>query len=272
VGEEVLAGTYYLREHPIIILFNSGASHGFMSLSCAQKTILSLEKMEVPYLILTPGGRVAVDRMVYKIPLELVGQIFPTNLHILEGQGIDIILGMRWMKMHMTLLDIFAHLVHLDSPMNGKVTLHLPAVVHLHASIHTTIVKSLGEMHMVLKYPDVFLGEFLGRPPDRGVKFKIELQPGTTPISKRPYRMPPNEMAELKIQLKKLLDKGYIQPSSSPWDCSTLFVKKKDHSLWLCVDYQPLNEVTIKNKYPLPHIDLLFDQLVGTKVFSMVDL
>jgi hypothetical protein len=84
--------------------------------------------------------------------------------------------------------------------------------------------------------------------------------------------MTPKELAELKIQLKELLDKGYIHPSSSSWGCSTLFVKKKDQSLRLCVDYRPLNVVTIKNKYPLPRIDILFDQLAGAKVFSKVDL
>jgi len=84
------------------------------------------------------------------------------------------------------------------------------------------------------------------------VEFTIELQPGTAPISRRPYQMPPNELAELKKQLQELLDKGYIRPSTSPWGCPALFVKKKDESLRLCVDYRLLNAVTIKNKYPLP--------------------
>jgi hypothetical protein len=84
--------------------------------------------------------------------------------------------------------------------------------------------------------------------------------------------MTPKELAELKVQLKELLDKGYIHPSSSAWGCPTLFVKKKDQSLRLCVHYRPLNDVTIKNKYPLPYIDILFDQLAGAKVFSKVDL
>jgi hypothetical protein len=84
--------------------------------------------------------------------------------------------------------------------------------------------------------------------------------------------MPPNELAELKIQLQDLLDKGFIRPSASPWGCPALFVKKKDNSLRLCVDYRPLNAVTIKNKYPLPRIDILFDQLAGAKVFSKIDL
>jgi hypothetical protein len=124
----------------------------------------------------------------------------------------------------------------------------------------------------VCEYPDVFPNELPGMPPDRDVEFVIELQPGTAPISKRPYRMPPKELAELKTQLQELLDKGYIHPSSSPWGCPALFVKKKDGSLRMCVDYRPLNAVTIKNKYPLPRINVLFDQLARAKVFSKIDL
>jgi hypothetical protein len=135
-----------------------------------------------------------------------------------------------------------------------------------------TIISPLDEIPVVCEYPGVFPDELSGVPPDRDVEFVIELQPGTAPISKRPYRMPPKELAELKTQLQELLDKGYIRPSSSPWGCPALFVKKKDGSLRMCVDYRPLNAVTIKNKYPLPRIDVLFDQLGGAKVFSKIDL
>ena len=100
---------------------------------------------------------------------------------------------------------------------------------------------TLYDIPLVCEFLDVFLDELLGLPPDRDVEFKIELVPGTAPNSRRPYRMPPNELAELKIQLQELLDKGLIQPSSSPWGCPTLFVKKKDKSLRMCVDYRPLN-------------------------------
>jgi hypothetical protein len=144
---------------------------------------------------------------------------------------------MKWMKMHKALLDISAHLVHLDSPMNGKVSLHLSVMTHLEASVHNPIAKSLKEIPIVQEYPDVFPNELQGMPPDRAIEFKIELQHGTAPISKRPYRMPPNELVELNSQLQELLDMGYILPSSSPWGCSALFVKKKDHSLRLCIDY-----------------------------------
>ena len=98
----------------------------------------------------------------------------------------------------------------------------------------------------------MFPDDLPGMPPKRAIEFKIELQPGTTPIAKAPYKMSPVEMKELKIQLHGLLDKGHIHPSTSPWGCSALFVEKKDKELCLCVDYQPLNAVTIKNKYPLP--------------------
>ena len=95
---------------------------------------------------------------------------------------------------------------------------------------------------------------------------------GTAPISKRPYRMPSNELKELKVQLRILLDKGFFHLSFSPWGCPALFVKKKDDSLRMCVDYRPLNEVTVKNEYPLPRIDILFDQLSRAHYFSKIDL
>jgi hypothetical protein len=114
----------------------------------------------------------------------------------------------------------------------------------------------------------VFPGDLPGMPPERA----IELHPGTTLIAKSPYQMTRVELAELKIQLQELLDKGYIHPSSSPWGCPALFARKKDEALRQSVYYRPLNAITIKNKYPLSQIDLLFDQLAGAQVFSKIDL
>jgi hypothetical protein len=124
----------------------------------------------------------------------------------------------------------------------------------------------------VCEFSDVFPKDLPGLPPERDVEFLIELKSDTVPISRRSYRMPPNELAELKMQLQDLLEKRFIRPSSSPWGCPAIFVKKKDQALRMCVDYRPLNEVTIKNKYPLPRIDILFDQLTGARVFSKIDL
>jgi hypothetical protein len=139
-------------------------------------------------------------------------------------------------------------------------------------SVHHTAAQNLEDILVACEFPDVFPEDLPDMPPDRDVEFIIELQSGTTPISKRPYKMTPKELAELKVQLNELLDKRYIRPISSPWGCLALFVKKKDQFLRLCVDYRPLNTITVKNKYPLPRIDILFDQLAGARVFSNIDL
>jgi hypothetical protein len=272
MGEEVLAGTFFLNERPIVILFDSGVSHDFMSSTCAKKARLTLMALGVPYVISTPRGRVDADRIVQKVPLDLSGWAFETDLIVLSGQGIDVILGMSWMKWHRAVLDISARLVHLNSPVYGKVTLHLPAISRIKASLHHVVERRLEDIHVLREFSDVFPDNLPGMPPERAIEFKIELQPGTTPISKTPYKMSREELAELKIQLKDLLDKGFIRPSSSPWCYSALFVSKKDKCLCLCVDYRPLNAVTIKNKYSLPRIDILFDQLTGAQVFSKIDL
>jgi hypothetical protein len=125
---------------------------------------------------------------------------------------------------------------------------------------------------VVEEFMDVFPEELPGMLPEREVEFYIDLIPGTAPIAKRPYRMAPTELTELKLQITDLQQKGYIHPISSPWGAPVLFVSKKDGSMRMCIDYRSLNEVTIKNKYPLPRIDDLFDQLQGAKYFSKIDL
>jgi len=125
---------------------------------------------------------------------------------------------------------------------------------------------------VVNEFLDVFLNELLGMPPDRDTEFIIELLPDIAPIAKRPYRMGVNELEELKKQIKELQDKGFIRPSSSPWGAPVIFVDKKYDSQRMCVDYRSLNEVTIKNKYPLLMTDDLLDQLRGASVFSKIDL
>jgi hypothetical protein len=137
----------------------------------------------------------------------------------------------------------------------------------LPVAANVEVSPDLTSIPVVCEFPYVFPDDLPGLPPDRDVEFTIELEPGTAPISWRPYRMAPNELSEMKKQLEELRNKGFIRPSSSPWGCPAIFVKKKDGTLRMCVDYRPLNAVTIKNKYPLPRIDALFDQLAGEKVF-----
>ena len=147
-------------------------------------------------------------------------------------------------------------------------------VGYLASIMETTkkVATKLADVRGVCKFPDVFPEELPGLPPDQKIEFEIELLPGTAPISKAPYRMAPAELKVLKQQLQELLDKKFIRPSYLPWGASVLFVKKKDGSMRMCIDYRELNKVTIKNKYPLPRIDDLFNQLKGTIVFSKIDL
>ncbi|WVZ58419.1 hypothetical protein U9M48_008695, partial [Paspalum notatum var. saurae] len=193
---------------------------------------------------------------------------------VLPNQGIDIILGMDWMKEHNVLLDITSRTVQMKSSKSGKVMhIHLPSHRRSPPTVNATEAQLIKKIPVVSNFLDVFPEELPGLPPDRNVEFAIELVPGTAPVSKRPYRMAPDELKELKTQLQEQLDKGFIRPSSSPWGCPALFVEKKDQGgKRLCVDYRPLNTVTVKNKYPLPHIDILFDQLGGATVFSKIDL
>jgi hypothetical protein len=129
----------------------------------------------------------------------------------------DVILGMEWMTQHKVILDISDRVVEFNSPTVGHTTLYLPFKDGTDSCAYVTIISSLDEIPVVCEYPDVFRDELSGMPPDRDVEFVMELQPGTAPISKRPYRMPPKELAKLKTQLQELLDKGYIRPSLKPF-------------------------------------------------------
>ena len=131
---------------------------------------------------------------------------------------------------------------------------------------------NLDNIPVIKDFPDVFPEELPGAPPEREVDLSIEVVQGTTPISKAPYRMAPTKLKELKTQLQELLDKGFIRPSVSPWGAPVLFVKKKDGTLRMCIDHRKINKVTVKNKYLLPRIEDLFDQLKRASVFSKIDL
>ena len=130
----------------------------------------------------------------------------------------------------------------------------------------------LEDILVVREFSDVFPEDLPGIPPGREIDFQIELALGIEPISKASYRMAPLELKEFKVQMEEVVSKGFVRLSTSPWGAPFLFVKKKDGSLRLCIDYRELNKVTIRNQYPLPRIDYLFDQLQGARVFSKIDL
>ena len=207
---------------------------------------------------------------------------------------LDVILGIDWLSRHRAIVNCYNWEVIFE--MSGKekvvfcgeqqaVPSYLVSAVTAfrlinegctaylaHVIDSSQSVRELNDLSAVSEFPDVFSEELPGLPPDREIEFTIDVAPGVAPISIPPYLMAPLELQELKKQLQELLDKGLIRPSVSPWGAPVLFVKKKDGTLRLCIDYRKLNQVTVKNKYPLLIIDDLFDQLQGVGIFSKIDL
>jgi hypothetical protein len=251
-----MTGTFTLHHHPAIILFDSSATHSFISIRFGTKIGLDFYPTNGTYMITTPGGRIASNQICRNVPIQMGSTLIRTALISLNLEGMDILLGMDWMTRHRVSLDTFSRIVEINSLEYGHTILHLPQQEYISSCVYATEGMKLEDIPIVYEYPDVFPDELPRMPPDRDVEFVIELQPSTTPISKRPYRMPPNELAELKIQVQELLDKGYTRPSASPWGCPALFVKKKDNSLRLCVDYRPLNAVILR-------ISTLFPALIS---------
>jgi hypothetical protein len=195
----------------------------------------------------------------------------------LESKEIDIILGMDWLGKHKVLIDCARKSVKLTTPDGKELEFIAEPVVTAKGIANRVKLNQLdasqgSEVPVVNEFPDVFPEELPGMPPNQDIEFVIELKPGTMPIYKTPFRMTTPELAELKEHIRELVEKGFIHPSSSPWGAPVIFVLKKDGTQRLCVDYRALNEVTVKNKYPLPRIDDLLDQLRGARVFSKIDL
>jgi hypothetical protein len=189
----------------------------------------------------------------------------------LESNGIDVILGMDWLSKHKVLIDCTKKSVKLTIPDGKELEFVAESIVIAKSVANRAKVNQMDSSQgpvvpVVSKFSDVFPEELPGMPPDRDIEFMIDLMTGTAPIYKSPYRMVTLELAELKEHIKELLEKGFIHPSSSPWGAPMIFVLKKYGTQRLCVDYHALNEVTVKNKYPLPRINDLFDQLCGVCV------
>jgi hypothetical protein len=272
-GEPIMMGTFLVANHPAVILFDFGASRTFISKKFVEKHCIPSTESREGFIIHSSGGQIFTKEVVFHVPVTLAEREFPTNMIVLKCQDIDVILGMNWLAQHKAILNTDLRTIKLSHGHEEVLlSIHVAVPAKPFGWVYEAIIPEIQDIPVVCEFPDVFLKDLPVLPPERDVEFVIELKPGTAPISRRSYRMPPNELAELKTQLQDLLEKGFIRPSSSPWGCPTIFVKKKDQTLRMCVDYRPLNEVTIKNKYPLPRIDILFDQLTRARVFSKIDL
>jgi hypothetical protein len=184
---------------------------------------------------------------------------------------------MDWLSKHKVLIDCAKKYVKLTTPNGKKLEFVIEPVVTAKGVANCVKVNQMDasqvpEVLVVSEFSNFFPEELPGLPPDHDIEFVIELMPGTALIYKSPYRMATPELAELKEHIKEFLEKGFVHPSSSSWGAPVIFVLKKDSTQRLCVDYRTLNEVTVKNKYPLRKIDDMFDQLRGACVFSKINL
>jgi hypothetical protein len=209
------------------------------------------------------GGRTQTDRFCPYSRVQISGIEFPFDLIVMGTRDVTIyvILGMNWLTKYQASLSCDKRTVKLVSLSGEEVLVELVLSGVRKGSCHQITahieeIEPWEAIKVVSEFPDVFLEDLPGMPPERKVEFAIELIPGTAPISKRAYWVSEPELVELKKQIDKLLEKGYIRPSTSPWAAPVLFVEKKDGTKRMCIDYRSLNEVTIKNKYPYPELKI----------------
>jgi hypothetical protein len=273
-------------------LFDYGASFSFVSKNFVSCANLSVQRMGHPIMVSSAKGSLSSCSVCSSCSGVLADEIFSANLVVISLESFDVILGMDWLTQYRAVISCFWKTVSLQTPSGREVvflrstpkyTLSLLSQLLLDRRtrksgilfsmmMESEAVFRVQDICVVCDYADVFPVELPGIPPECDATFEIKLIPGTQPIHKAPYMMAPKEQVELKQQLDDLLVKGFIRPSRSPWAFPVLFVEKKDKSKRSYVDYRALNQVTIKNKYPLPHIDVLFEQLRGAQVFSKIDL
>jgi hypothetical protein len=270
---DVVIGMFFINDTSAIVQFDSGASHYFISDAYVEKHNLPLALLKCQMIVSSLRGDMHTRQLCLKVNLKIRGVDFIANLIVFESKGIDIILEMDWLSKHKVLINCVKKYVKLTTPDGKELEFIVEPVVTTKGVASCAKVNQLDasqgpEVPVVSEFPNVFLEELPGMPPDRGIEFVIELMLSIAPIYKSPYRMATLQLAELKENIKELLEKGFIRPSSSPWGAPMIFVLKKDGTQRLCMDYRALNEVTVKNKYPLPRIDDMFDQLCGVCVFS----
>jgi hypothetical protein len=269
---DVVYGMFLINSIPASVLFDSGASHSFITKSFVEKHNRLNYPLKKKLLIRSPGGELTASHSCPQTKIEIRGLSFLVELIILESSGINVILVIDYLTKYDGVISCAKRMVTLTRTQGERIEVNVSMPATAEAMVNQLEEKSLENVRIVCEYPDIFPEELPGIPSDRDIEFSIELLPGSAPISKRAYRMDVKDLIELKKQIEELLEKGFIRPSLSPWGAPILFVNKKDGSRRMCVDYRSLNKVTIKNKYLLPWIEDMFDQMRGAIVFSKIDL
>ncbi|KAJ0870844.1 putative nucleotidyltransferase, Ribonuclease H [Helianthus annuus] len=291
----VVTGTFPVNQRYASVLFDTGADFSFVSLEFKNMLGLAASKLDIPYSIeLANGKLVEANEVIRGCVIELGEREFALDLLPVQLGSFDVVVGMDWLSSNKAKIVCHEKVVRIPTEDGETIVVHgekretpLRIISFLKARkclqkgcvaflAHIVDKKAaepkIEDIPVVREYPEVFPEDLPGLPPQRQVEFRIDLVPGAAPVAKAPYRLAPSEMQELSTQLQELLDKGFIPPSFSPWGAPVLFVKKKDGSFRMCIDYRELNKLTIKNRYPLPRIDDLFDQLQGSSFYSKIDL
>jgi hypothetical protein len=196
-GVPIMTGIFSVFNQPALILFDSGASHSFISQKFSAKCQLPFYHAKGSFMIATPGGKIATNQLDRNVPISMGSRIFKTTLLILRLEGMDISLGADWMTQHRVVLDVAVRAMEIRSPTSEDLVLYLPHQGSTQSCAFAMMKSPVKKILVVYEYADVFPDELPGMPTDRNIEFAIELQSGMAPISKRPYRMPPSELAEL---------------------------------------------------------------------------
>ncbi|GKB20143.1 putative reverse transcriptase domain-containing protein [Tanacetum coccineum] len=290
---KVVTGTFLLNNRYATALFDSGANKIFVSTNFSTLINIKPVKLDTIYEVeLADEKVVSTNNVLIGCTLNLLNHSFPIDLMVIELGSFDIIIGMDWLSRYDAAIlcgekkvRILLEGKTLVIEGNGnnsrlKIVTCIKAKKYIEKGCELFLAqvteqelkkKRLEDVPVIRDFPEVFPEDLPGLPPPRQVEFRIDLIPGAAPVARAPYRLAPSKMKELSKQLQELLEKGFIRPSSLPWGALVLFVKKKDGSFRRCIDYRELNKLTIKNRYPLPRIDDLFDQLQGSSVYSKID-
>ncbi|GJV68350.1 putative reverse transcriptase domain-containing protein [Tanacetum coccineum] len=300
--DNVVAGTFLLNNRYAYILFDTGADRSFVSTAFSTLLDIVPNTLDHGYNVELADGRIiGVNTILMGCTLNFLNHPFNINLMPVEMGSFDAIIGMDWLSKYSAVIDCAKKIVRIPSGSKilivrgdgcseghrtrlnviscTKVQKYLLKGSHVFLAHVTTKEiedksekKRLEDVPIVQDFPEVFPEDLSGLPPTRQVEFQFYLVPSAAPVARAPYRLAPSEMKELSEKLKELSEKGFIRPSSSPWEATVLFFKKKDGSFRMCIDYRELNKLTVKNRYPLPRIDNLFDQLQGSSIYSKIDL
>nr|GFB61412.1 putative reverse transcriptase domain-containing protein [Tanacetum cinerariifolium] len=267
----VIMGTFLLSNRYAKILFNTGADRSFVSTTFSALIDITPTTLENHYDVeLADGKIIGVNAIIRGFTLNFMNHPFNIDLMPVPLGSFDVIIEMDWLTKYPGYLsmgcDVFLANVTTKEAKDKSEEKRLedvPIVRDFPEVFPKDLPeeKRLEDVPIVRDFPEVFPEDLPGIPPARPVEFQIDLVPGAVPVARAPYRLAPSEMKELAKQLQELSDKGFIRPSFSPWGAPVLFVKKKDRSFCMCIDYRELNKLTVKNRYPLPRIDDLFDQL-----------